>query len=217
MFSSSIIYARMRTRKQRTDITFRQQFIDKGCDRHMLDSLLGEYGRSVQRPRSVGEESRSTVKKLKSLRERLNTIASEIEQLQAKPLKFLCGRSLGQWVSPLLVSFNTTLIRSEAENLKKAANMVSRSTRRRKDFRREAIAKLYALCCHVPWERKKARAITYKDVAELLNEYEVKKGFADPDNPVLDDAVRRAVERDSSRRKLKEQRCLTSVGQKMLS
>jgi len=149
---------------------------------------------------SYGTESRSTIKKLKTLHERLNTIAAEIEQVQAKPLKFLCGHSLTRyWVrSGFLV--DTTLIRSEAKKLKEAANSLSRLTTKRKDVRREAINHLYVCCCCVPGERKKARAITYSDVADLLDEYETKKGIANKDKPVVENAVGKAVTRVIARR-----------------
>ena len=207
----------MSTRKQRANTTIREQFIAKGCDPHMLDSLLGEYRRRVYGP-SYGTESRSTIKKLKTLHERLNTIAAEIEQVQAKPLKFLCGHSLTRyWVrSGFLV--DTTLIRSEAKKLKEAANSLSRLTTKRKDVRREAINHLYVCCCCVPGERKKARAITYSDVADLLDEYETKKGIANKDKPVVENAGGKAVTRVIARRKLKEeQRCQPTIASKIAS
>ncbi len=190
----------------------------------MLDSLLGEYRRhGVRHPETKhhGKEARSTFKQLRGLHDRLNEIASEIEQLQAKRLDFLCGQTL---VNPLfrhLSPIDTTLFRSEAEKLKRTADHLDRAGRLtvwpRKDARRAVIAIIYVCCCYVPWERKKARAITYSDVADLLNEYEAKMGIADPDNPVLEDAVRKAVKRDFTRRKLREQRCQPTVSRKMVS
>lgn len=198
----------MRTRKHVDNSPIKEQFIkEKGCDRHMLDSLLGEYRRRVYSPNHKAE-SRSTVKKLKSLHGRLNTIASEIDQLQTKPLKFLCGLTLTRsLVGPVYgFPFDTTLFRSEAGKLKEAAKSLSRSTTRKKDFRAEVIATLYVLCRYVPGVDAKPRAITYWDVADLLNEYENRNGLSDPDKPVTQETVRRAVKRDLARRKLEEQR-----------
>lgn len=171
----------------------------------MLDSLLGEYCRRVYPPNHKAE-SRSTVKKLKSLHERLNTIASEIEKLQTTPLKFLCGLPLTRsLVGPIYgFPFDTTLIRSEAGKLKEAAKSLSRLTTRQKDVRREVIATLYALCRYVPGVDAKPRAITYRDVADLLMEVEKKRDIADRD--ISEDAVIKAVKRDLKRRKLEEQR-----------
>jgi len=189
MFSSAILLASMRTQKQRASVVenpFREEFIAKGCDKDFLDSLLSYYRRHYDTKRRK-KESTSTLKKLSDLHDRLNQIASEIEQLREKPLNhILSGRSLKQSIGP----FDTTSIRSEGNNLKKSAGLISRLTVR-KDGKAKDIKKIYVYCQHAT-----NRACTYSDVADLL--HEATSDLSDPDKPILVDAVRKAVKRETA-------------------
>jgi hypothetical protein len=195
-----------RTRKQREQTTIRKQFIAKGCSGAFLDELLKDFRRHCDESETEHRkrESTSTIQKLEVLHRRLNAIASEIERLREKPLvHLLCGRSLRQVIG----LFDTTSIRAEADNLKKTSEKISHLTVRN-DVQAAAIKKIYDYC---DWATN--GATTKSEVADLLNEAAI--DISDPDKPVSDDAVRKAVKRQTTTRKDEFAKKLNLVGAAM--
>jgi hypothetical protein len=204
-FATAIIDAQMRTRVQPRKLqTFRKQFIAKGCGSYVLNSLLGEYRRASELNRSHKEEVRSTIEELNGLHHGLNEISSKIEKLQTKELSFLSNRTLTRSIpGPILGPFDTTLMRTGAENLKRAAvylDRTFRSGRWRKNARAEALAKIYFIGKH--YAKLNGKKVTYGNIAALLTEYECEEmGITNKDSGISEDAVRKAVRREVSRRK----------------
>jgi|SRR5450755_939744 hypothetical protein len=169
----------MRTQRQREDIpqvTKREQFVEKKCDGEFLDELLKHYRGRENGACLIQEE-------LEALHRSAIKLASEIERAGAQQRYVFSGRSLNQVALPL--DMFATRIRSEAANLKKAGQMVSR-LRIRRYTRGEVINMIYKYCLYAT-----QGDVTAKDVADLLNE--ATSEVSDGNKPVTEEAVRQAV------------------------
>jgi hypothetical protein len=171
----------MRTQRQRARIpqpAVRERLIGKGCEPKFLDELLALWCRLSKPDRREEEQARSTQKILKALRGRVTKFASRIEQVKAKPLDILSGKSLAQ-VRP-----RRSFLDSEAGSLKDDASKIERSMIRR-DTRPLLIKTIAAYC------RERCGKVTNREVADLLEE------ATDHHITVSEEAVRKAVDRQT--------------------